>query len=99
MSQYYTEKEDFWRESVSVWEKSGLSARQFCTEEGLGYQTFLSWKKRFLEDSDCFVELEEKELTHIEFSCGDISLRVSEDLGSSALSNLILALHQASLLC
>ena len=76
MSQYLSEKENFWRESVSAWKESGLSARQFCIQEGLGYQSLLSWKRRLLQKSDCFIELEVDELSSLELSCGEISLRI-----------------------
>ncbi len=49
MSDTLSSKEEFWLTSVSLWEDSGLSARQFCIQEGLAYQSFLSWKKRFQE--------------------------------------------------
>lgn len=99
MSRYFIEKEEFWRESVSVWEDSGLSARQFCSQEGLGYQSFLSWKRRILENSNYFIELEEKDVSLIELNCGAISLSISADLSPPIFSQLILALHQASQKC
>ena len=101
MSQYSSEKEEFWSESVSVWKKSGLSARQFCRKEDLGYQSFLSWKRRLLQNSDCFIELEAevKELSSLELSCGEISLSIPINLNSQELSHLILALHKASQKC
>ena len=99
MSRYFIEKEEFWRESVSVWEESGLSARQFCSQKGLGYQSFLSWKRRFLESSNYFIELEDQEVFLIELNCGSISLNVSTDLSLPVLSHLIQALHQASQKC
>ena len=99
MSRYFIEKEEFWRESVSVWEESGLSARRFCSQKGLGYQSFLSWKRRILENSNYFIELEDQEVTLIELRCGSISLKISPDLSPPILSHLILALHQASEKC
>lgn len=99
MSRYFIEKEEFWRESVSVWEESGLSARQFCSQEGLGYQSFLSWKRRILENSNYFIELEDKEVSLLELNCGTISLSVSADLSSPMLTQVILSLHQASKKC
>ena len=59
ISDSLTEKESFWHASVGLWEESGLNARQFCKQEGLAYQSFLSWKRRFQETSDSFIELEE----------------------------------------
>ena len=99
MSQNRSEKEEFWCESVSVWKGSGLSARKFCTQESLGYQKFLYWKRRFTEESNCFIELSEKESPLIELNCGEISLKVSSDLDPVILSHLIHSLHLASRQC
>lgn len=99
MSQQVSEKEEFWRESVSVWKESGLSARKFCTQEGLGYQSFLSWRRRLLEPSDYFVKIEDNELSFVDLNCGEISLKVPANLGTQELSHLILALHRASQQC
>ena len=99
MSQYSSEKEEFWRESVSVWKESGLSARQFCSQEDLGYQSFLSWKRRLRQNSDCFIELKEKEPSSLELNCGEIFLSIPANLSSQELSHVILALYQASQKC
>lgn len=99
MSQKRIEKEEFWGLKVSFWEDSGLTARQFCIQEDLGYQSFLTWKRRILEGPRGFIELEDKKDALIELNCGDISLRVSADLSSLVFSHLILSLHQASQQC
>ena len=56
MSDTLSIKEEFWLTSVSLWEDSGLSARQFCIQEGLAYQSFLYGKSAF-RNSDSFIEL------------------------------------------
>ncbi len=51
------------RELLEEFEASGLTAAAFCRAHGLGYQSFLSWrrasakKSRTLE-APCFVEVE-----------------------------------------
>lgn len=99
MSQAKIEKEEFWCESVSVWKESGLSARKFCLQEGLAYQSFLSWKRRFREEPDCFIELEDEKVNLVELNIGNISLNVSPELSPPLLSHLILSLHLASQQC
>jgi len=94
-----SEKESFWRECVFLWYESGLSARQFCRREGLGYQSFLSWKRRFHESADTFVELADSVSSGLILSCGDITLGVNTNLSSQDLAQVILSLHQASQLC
>lgn len=94
-----SEKESFWRECISLWDDSGLSARQFCRREGLGYQSFLSWKRRFHESADNFVELADSGSSSLMLSCGDITLSINTNLSSQDLAQVILSLHQASELC
>src|SRR5262245_36965263 len=38
-------KEQFWREAVSAWQKSGLSVRAFCAGRGLAEPSFYSWRR------------------------------------------------------
>ena len=94
-----SEKEAFWRECILLWEDSGLNARQFCRREGLGYQSFLSWKRRFHESADTFVELADSGSSSLILSCGSITLSISPNLSSQDLAQVILSLHQASELC
>ena len=41
------ERREHWRGLVQEHEQSGLSARAFCTERNIAYQSFLAWRKRF----------------------------------------------------
>jgi len=36
-----------WRRLVERWERSGLSQATFCRQQGLRYERFLWWRKRF----------------------------------------------------
>ena len=94
-----SEKEAFWRECILLWEGSGLNARQFCRQEGLGYQSFLYWKRRFHESPDSFVELSDCGSSSLRLSCGSITLSVDATLSCKTLAQVILSLHQASELC
>ncbi len=38
-----------WQELIDQWQQSGLSAKQFCDEQGLGYASFCQWRKRLAE--------------------------------------------------
>ena len=35
-----------WRERLERYERSGLSAREFCAQEGVSYPSLYQWKKR-----------------------------------------------------
>lgn len=35
-----------WQEHINAWEKSGLSQKSYCNEQGLKLATFGSWRKR-----------------------------------------------------
>lgn len=39
-------KNDQWRERIAEQERSGLSARRFCKEQGLTECSFYAWRKR-----------------------------------------------------
>jgi transposase len=42
-----TEKrEEYWRERVAAYERSGLSVKQFCEQQQLTEQSFYVWRKR-----------------------------------------------------
>lgn len=40
------DQEQFWRMAIETWQASGLSVRQFCTDEGLSEPSFYSWRKK-----------------------------------------------------
>ena len=44
-------REQFWREAVTAWQKSGLSIRAFCAGRGLSQPSFYAWR-RTLSKSD-----------------------------------------------
>ena len=39
-------KDDQWRERIAEQERSGLSVRRFCKEQGLTEYSFYAWRKR-----------------------------------------------------
>ena len=39
-------KNDQWRERIAAQERSGLSVKQFCKEQGLTEHSFYGWRKR-----------------------------------------------------
>jgi len=41
-----TTKNDQWRERLTAQERSGVSVRQFCKEQGLTECSFYAWRKR-----------------------------------------------------
>ena len=45
------------RLKVEEWETSGLSAKEWCAEEGVVYPTFIYWRKKLKEmESACIAE-------------------------------------------
>jgi hypothetical protein len=47
----YSEREQFWRDAVAEWRKSGLSVRAFCSGRSLHEASFYGWR-RTLRDRD-----------------------------------------------
>ena len=41
-----TSKNDQWRERLAEQERSGLTVKQFCQEQGLTQYSFYAWRKR-----------------------------------------------------
>jgi hypothetical protein len=39
-------KADEWAERIAAQQRSGVSVRQFCTEQGLTEHSFYAWRKR-----------------------------------------------------
>jgi transposase-like protein len=39
-------KHDQWREHIAAHERSGLSVRRFCKEQGIAEHRLFSWRKR-----------------------------------------------------
>lgn len=46
MSKASAEKRSYWRGVLRRQRESGLSVRQFCTDEGLCYASFYRWKRK-----------------------------------------------------
>jgi transposase len=42
-------KADEWAERISTQQRSGMSVKQFCKEQGLTEYSFYAWRKRLLE--------------------------------------------------
>lgn len=92
-------KAQYWFVQVNDWQGSGLNARQFCLREGLGYQSFLNWRRRLLSEEDVFTELSPEKVSGLHLSCGDISLGVCGYSSSRELSEVIVALSLAAQQC
>jgi transposase-like protein len=45
------QREQFWRQTLAAWQKSGQSIRAFCAERGLSEASFFAWR-RTLRRSD-----------------------------------------------
>lgn len=41
------EKQRFWGAQLRAWQESGLTQAEFCRRQGLGCNTFATWKHRF----------------------------------------------------
>jgi len=44
-----SKREQFWREAVGAWKKSGQSVRAFCAERGLREPSFYAWRRTLRE--------------------------------------------------
>ena len=46
-------KSEQWRERLTAQERSGLSVKEFCKEQGLTRASFYAWRKRLRRGSRC----------------------------------------------
>jgi transposase-like protein len=44
-----SKREQFWREMVAAWQKSGQSIRGFCLARGLSEASFFGWRRTLAE--------------------------------------------------
>ena len=86
----------YWLAKVDEQKLSSTSCRQFCLTNELPYQTFLKWRRKFVEETP-FVEIEQTD--KLNFRCGKISMEVDAELSINSLSRLIAATQQANFLC
>lgn len=94
-------KEPQAREALSSWQRSGLSAAAFCAREGYSVARLQYWSKRLGEASRpgtpsvSFVPIaldDMRRARQFEIECGNVVLRVREDLDVSHVARLVAAL-------
>lgn len=53
MTNIYTPRRsaEQWQILIEQWQQSGQSAKQFCSEQRLGYASFCQWRKRLTSSS------------------------------------------------
>jgi hypothetical protein len=73
-----TPKADEWAERIAAQQRSGMSVKQFCKEEGLTEYSFYTWRKR----------LQKKE--PVRFALVDRRV-VQQELGREAALELVMA--------
>ena len=71
-------KADEWAERIAAQQRSGMSVKQFCREQGLTEYSFYSWRKRLQESGT------------VRFALVERSARRQEDAAGAALE-LVLA--------
>lgn len=94
-----TEKREHWETVLREQEESGLSGAAFCREKGIGYQTFISWRKRLGRTTRSRTEAVFQELCSASFnqSCcleivlGAITVRVHQGFDSVDLQRALQA--------
>lgn len=79
---------DYWHKHYDSFNKSGLTQRDYCRQEELGYWTFNSWKRRF-DKSESDVTLQELPIkvspTHS--ACSPIEIILKNNLKLSIPDN------------
>jgi hypothetical protein len=71
-------KADEWAERIAAQQRSGISVKQFCNEQGVSEYSFYTWRKRLRENGP------------VRFALVERSARRQEDAAGAALE-LVLA--------
>lgn len=89
-----------WSEKIKQHHSSGKSARLWCQEQGLSYQSFLSWRKRLpavdITKGSPFVEIFEdtSESTWMEISTKGAKLILAKKFNRESLTRLLQVLRE-----
>ena len=71
-----------WTEQIRHWQRSGLSQRAYCAQQGLKHPTFDYWRRRIRgDDSNASVPLTQKPATRLTL----IPVRVNSKANADAL--------------
>ncbi|OHB55067.1 MAG: hypothetical protein A2Y12_10490 [Planctomycetes bacterium GWF2_42_9] len=103
------DQEQFWRMAIETWQASGLSVRQFCSNECLSEPSFYIWRKK-LAGGDTEQDSHDKTSAFIEVSMpmrdlfaiellliSGNTMRVYSGADNAILSNVMSALRASGL--
>jgi len=80
---------------IKVWQQSGLSRKQYCQKQNIGYSTFCKWIQNFQADKAQFIKLAQANNT----TSSNLSIRLPNgiqiDLQSALTSSLLQLLQNA----
>ena len=87
LNQRNMERENFWKDKISAWEKSGLNQSEFCKQNNIDKQLFSKWKIRISKNNgNNFVQIPfkiEKDFS----SLSEIELIIKEQYKIKVQSN------------
>ncbi|HEU19624.1 MAG TPA: hypothetical protein ENO00_09685 [Deltaproteobacteria bacterium] len=105
-----TDQHQFWQMVLETFKSSGLSVRQFCSQEGLSEPSFYAWRKRLTQPQTSDIEQEEQPSPFIQVSMPNAksggvelilasghTLLIHSDVDSQVLTGVLSALKQAKL--
>jgi hypothetical protein len=104
-----TDQHQFWQMVLETFKSSGLSVRQFCSQEGLSEPSFYAWRKRLTKPQTSDIEKEEQPEPFIQVSMPSAksglelilasghTLLIHSDVDSQVLTGVLSALKQAKL--
>lgn len=77
-----TQRQQFWQDHFSSWQRSGLGQRAYCEQQGLKLATFSYWRKRVptLKPGSKLIALPVSSHTLIVLSAAGVRLEVPPSL-------------------
>jgi len=89
----------YYRRQLDLWRESQKSAKSWCQENDLSYQTFLNWKKRFettekpFKESAAFLELPDPQTNALELEISGIKIHLERNFDPTILANCLKVLR------
>lgn len=88
---------EYWSTHISAWQKSGISQKEYCSQNNIPLASFGNWKKKINSDfveSSSFIELQnhfpvQEEYFELQTGSG-LTLRIRESIEPELLQNILI---------
>ncbi len=84
-------KKDEWKIKINDFNQSGLTVKQWSTDNGLSSKTVSRWKNYFKEPTQSykFQEIKNTKKPNIKIKCGNLIFEIDSDFNEAVLKRFI----------